>query len=168
MARADRSACPYPSRRCTGPYGLGKSPEWHSDRFINLIDEVALLEPEFERLTSPLTLVGHSYGAAVALKATRENPARVHALMLYEPTLFALVDASVPRPNAADGIRDTVAAASNLLDSGDPDGAARLFIDYWMGSGAWAATPENRRQAIAAQSSTCVVGPCAIHGIRST
>jgi len=129
-------------------YGSGQSPEWHSERFINLTHEVALLAPVFERLPSPITLVGHSYGAAVALKAALENPARVRALILYEPTLFALVDASLPRPNAADGIRNTVAAASKLLDSGDRDGAARLFIEYWMGGGAWAATPKNRRQAI--------------------
>ena len=130
-------------------YGAGKSPEWHSDRYISLADEVALLEPVFERLPSPFTLIGHSYGAAVALKAALENSARLGALILYEPTLFALIDASAPPPNPADGIRDTVVAASKLLDAGDRDSAARMFIDYWMGGGAWASTPENRRRPIA-------------------
>lgn len=130
-------------------YGSGKSPEWHSDRFISLTDEVALLEPVFARLPLPFTIVGHSYGAAVALKAALENVARVRALILYEPTLFALIDAAAAPPNEADGIRTTVVAASNLLDAGDRDGAAELFIDYWMGSGAWAKTPENRKRPIA-------------------
>jgi len=130
-------------------YGSGKSPEWHSDRFISLADEVALLEPVFERLPSPFVIVGHSYGAAVALKVALENTARVRALILYEPTLFALIDAAAPPPNEADGIRNTVVAASKLLDAGDRDGAAQAFIDYWMGSGAWAKTPENRRRPIA-------------------
>src|SRR6185503_2126714 len=79
-------------------YGSGKSPEWHSDRVISLRDEVALIEPVLERAGSPLSLVGHSYGAAVALIAALTHPGRVRALALYEPTLFALVDAETPAP----------------------------------------------------------------------
>jgi pimeloyl-ACP methyl ester carboxylesterase len=41
------------------------------------------------------TLVGHSYGAAVALIAALATPGRVRAMALYEPTLFALLDAEI-------------------------------------------------------------------------
>src|SRR5579871_6538076 len=77
-------------------YGSGKSPDWPSDRVIRLLDEVALIEPVLARAGSPMALVGHSYGAAVALIAALANPARVRAMALYEPTLFALLDAEVP------------------------------------------------------------------------
>ena len=130
-------------------YGSGNSPDWHSDRFISLADEVAFIEPVLARLQSPVTLVGHSYGAAVALKAALAAPTRVRALVLYEPTLFSLIDAFTPPPNRADGIRDAVSAAGAALDRGDRDAAAKVFIDYWMGEGAWANTPEHRRQPIA-------------------
>src|SRR5687768_3148001 len=60
-------------------YGSGKSPEWPSDRFIRLRDEVALIESVLARAGSPLALVGHSYGAAVALIAALANPGRVRA-----------------------------------------------------------------------------------------
>jgi len=50
-------------------YGSGESPEWPSDRVISLRDEVTLIEPVLARAGSPLALVGHSYGAAVALIA---------------------------------------------------------------------------------------------------
>jgi pimeloyl-ACP methyl ester carboxylesterase len=50
-------------------YGAGASPEWPSHRVITLADEVALLAPVLAAAGSPLVLVGHSYGAAVALKA---------------------------------------------------------------------------------------------------
>ena len=100
-------------------YGAGKSPQWPSDRIITLRDEAELLEPVFERAGSPLILVGHSYGAAVALIAALRRPQRVRALALYEPTLFALVDAESPPPNAADGIRQAVANAAAALDVGD-------------------------------------------------
>ena len=49
-------------------YGAGRSLEWPSDSTITLADEVALLEPVFARAGKPFTLIGHSYGAAVALR----------------------------------------------------------------------------------------------------
>ena len=131
-------------------YGSGKSPDWPSDRVITLRDEVALIEPLLVKARTPLVLVGHSYGAAVALVAALDRPERVRALALYEPTLFAVIDAESPPPNDADGIRDAVAAAAAALDAGDRDQAAEHFIDYWMGAGSWRRTPEKRQPAIAA------------------
>jgi pimeloyl-ACP methyl ester carboxylesterase len=133
-------------------YGAGKSPPWPTDHPVVLRDEVALLEPVFARAGDPFTLVGHSYGAAVALIAAFVQPSRVRALALYEPTLFSLVDADAPPPNDADGIRNTVAAACAYLDAGDPERAAEQFIDFWMGKGSWASTPEARKPPIAAST----------------
>ena len=106
-----------PTFRVLAPdsYDSGKSPRWPSDRVIRLRDEAALIEPVLARAGSPLALVGHSYGAAVALIAALKNPGRVRALALYEPTLFALLDAEAPAPNEAEGVRDTVARASVAL-----------------------------------------------------
>lgn len=131
-------------------YGAGKSPQWPSDRVIRLRDEVALIEPVLARAGSSLALVGHSYGAAVALIAALANPGRVRALALYEPTLFSLLDAQTSGPNEADGIRNTVANTGAALDAGNTDAAARHFIDYWMGAGAWRRTPEERKPPIVA------------------
>lgn len=131
-------------------YGAGRSPEWPSDRVIRLVDEAALLETVFAKAGSPFALVGHSYGAAIALVAALGDPGRVRALALYEPTLFSLIDGESPPPNDADGIRHTVAEASAALDGGDTDAAARLFIDYWMEPGSWKRMPDDRRAPIAA------------------
>lgn len=131
-------------------YGSGKSPEWHSDRVIALSDEVALIEPALARAGTPLSLVAHSYGAAVALIAALADPSRVRAMALYEPTLFSLIEAQGPSPNDADGIRNAVAAATAALEVGDQDTAAEHFIDYWMGADSWQRTPPARKPAIAA------------------
>jgi pimeloyl-ACP methyl ester carboxylesterase len=131
-------------------YGAGKSPAWPADRHIGLREEVELLEPVLARAGDPLVLVGHSYGASVALVAAVLHPGRVRALAVYEPTLFALLDAQAPPPNEADGIRAAVAGAQRGLDAGDADEAARCFIDFWMGDGAWAHTPEQRKDPIRA------------------
>jgi pimeloyl-ACP methyl ester carboxylesterase len=131
-------------------YGAGKSPEWPSNRVISLRDEAALIEPVLEKAGTPLALVGHSYGAAVSLIAALANPGRVRAMALYEPTLFAVLDAEKPAPNEADGIRNAVASAIVALEAGDPDAAAAHFIDYWMSPGSWARMPEQRKPPIAA------------------
>jgi pimeloyl-ACP methyl ester carboxylesterase len=141
-----------PAFRVLAPdcYGSGKSPEWPSDRVIRLEDEAVFVEPVLAAAGAPLALVGHSYGAAVALIAALANPGRVRALALYEPTLFALIEAEKPSPNEAEGIRNAVAGAVAALDAGNPDAAAERFIDYWMGDGAWKQTPEQRKPPIAA------------------
>lgn len=128
--------------------GAGKSPPWPTDRQAGLRDEVALAEPLFERAGEPLVLVGHSYGGAVALVAAALHPGRIRAMALYEPTLFALLDAQSPPPNDADGIRATVAASERALAAGNSDEAARCFIDFWMSDGTWARTPDARKDPI--------------------
>lgn len=130
--------------------GAGRSPPWPSHQAVCLKDEVELLEPVFVRAHAPFVLVGHSYGAALALVAAVTRPQRIAALALFEPTLFALLDAASAPPNAADGIRATIASAGAALDAGDLGRAAEYFIDYWMGTGAWAATPAPRKDPILA------------------
>ena len=141
-----------PRHRVLAPdaHGAGKGPAWPADRPLALSDEVALLAPIFARAGAPFSLVGHSYGGAVALLAAVQQPQRVRALVLYEPTLFALVDAAFAPPNDADGIRETVERAQAALATGDRSAAAAHFIDFWLGAGAWRATPEARRGAIEA------------------
>jgi len=140
-----------PSFRVLAPdsYDCGKSPSWPSDRVIRLADEVALIEPVLEQAGAPLALVGHSYGAAIALIAALANPGRVRAMALYEPTLFSLVDAAHPAPNDADGIRQVAADAGAALDAGNEDAAAERFIDYWSGAGTWKQIPGERKPALA-------------------
>jgi len=131
-------------------FGAGKGPPWPADRPVALRDEVALLEPVFARAGERFSLVGHSYGAAVALMAASLQPHRVRALVLYEPTLFALLDAESTPPNEADGIRQAVRSAVSALAAGNRSAAAERFIDYWMGEGAWQRMPDARRGPIEA------------------
>jgi pimeloyl-ACP methyl ester carboxylesterase len=129
-------------------YGAGKSPAWPMDRTIRLRDEVALLEPVLTRAGDPFSLVGHSYGGAIALIVAITQPRRVRALALYEPTLFALVEQESPAPNDVDGIRNAVINAVAALDAGDQRTAARCFIDFWMGAGSYDRMPERNQTAI--------------------
>ena len=120
-------------------YGAGKSPPY---RGASLRDEVALIEP---LLKNAAALVGHSYGGAVALVAALAH--RPRAMALYEPTLFCVVQP----PSEVDGIRNAVAAAVTALGAGDTVGAARCFIDFWMGEGSFDRMPERVQAATAEQ-----------------
>lgn len=129
-------------------HGAGKGPAWPADSPLTLTDEVTLLAPLFARVDQSFSLVGHSYGGAVALLAALQQPQRVRALVLYEPTLFAVVDKALAPPKDADGIREAVERSSAALLIGDRSAAAECFIDFWMGAGAWRATPDARRGPI--------------------
>ncbi|SCK54017.1 Pimeloyl-ACP methyl ester carboxylesterase [Variovorax sp. HW608] len=129
--------------------GAGKSPAWPPNRRVTLRDEVALLEPVFAAAGHPFFLVGHSYGAAVALVAALSFPDRIRAMVLYEPTLFAVLEQEAPRQPPANGIRAAADDAAASIRANDPMTAGERFIDYWMGDGAWRSMPEMRRVQIA-------------------
>jgi pimeloyl-ACP methyl ester carboxylesterase len=131
-------------------YGAGRSPGWTGDRPLCLADEAMLLEPVFARAGASLALVGHSYGAAIALIEALARPRRLRALALYEPTLFSVLEQASPPSPDVDGIRAAVAASVAALQAGDAPAAATHFIDYWMGDGAFALMPEARRGPIVA------------------
>jgi pimeloyl-ACP methyl ester carboxylesterase len=130
-------------------YGAGDSPPWPAEREPTLADEVALLEPVLEAAGEPVHLVGHSYGGAVAARAALTYPGRFRSLVLIEPVLFGLLLAEDPGQRAA---REVVAVCQHTrtaVELGALDSAARRFIDYWMGPGAWAGMPPHRRAAAA-------------------
>jgi pimeloyl-ACP methyl ester carboxylesterase len=100
------------------------------------------------RGSGELHLVGHSYGACVALDIARRLPLQVRSLALYEPVLFGVLD-----PRSTQCI-DVVAVGTAIVADargGRLESAAQRFIDYWAGAGNWAAMPAPQQQAIAAR-----------------
>jgi pimeloyl-ACP methyl ester carboxylesterase len=130
--------------------GAGKSPAWPADHTVTLDDEVRLLEPVFASARNPFFLVGHAYGAAIALIAALTRPHRVRAIAVYEPTLFSLLEQEAPGQDAASGIRFVVADAAAAIAANQQSVAAERFIDYWMGDGTWTHMPEAPQRSIAA------------------
>ncbi len=130
--------------------GAGKSPPWPDRRGPTLSDEAAFLEPVLAGIEPPFFLVGHSYGAAVALVGAVRRPERVRALVLYEPPLIALLDEQAPGQPASLELSRTAADAAASIAAGDRGAAARRFIDYWMGDGSWDGMPPARQAPIAA------------------
>ncbi|NWG25916.1 MAG: alpha/beta hydrolase [Pseudorhodoplanes sp.] len=94
------------------------------------------------------SLVGHSYGGVVAMRAALGRRDALSGLVLIEPSCFHLLR----QEGAAEfsEIADMRSQQVRLAAAGDLAGSARFFIDYWMGAGAFDAMPERRREAIVA------------------
>ncbi len=128
--------------------GYGGNPAWPGTRPLRLADEVAALRPLLDAAGPSFALVGHSAGGATALKAALLHPARVRALVVYEPSIFGLLAHHRPHDPATAEIAALSDETSRAVAAGDLDGAATRFIDYWLAPGAWAVTPHERRGAI--------------------
>lgn len=129
-------------------HGHGARPGWQRDGPFALADDAALAAPLLAE-SGGAHLVGHSYGAAVALKLATLHPAHVRSVAAYEPVLFRWLIDDDTSPGAAQGIVALADAIRDRVADGDEASAARRFIDFWCGSGAWDSLPIGRREAIA-------------------
>jgi len=71
-----------------GPPGRGGStdgPEWSPDRAVG--DVVAVVDTLAEEATSPVDVLGHSFGGHLALRAAART-STVRLLVLYEPAVL--------------------------------------------------------------------------------
>lgn len=71
-------------------------------------------------------LIGHSFGATIALRLALENPDRIASLTLIEPVLFCATNGPGRRAHDA-----AVADVPKALADHDTAHAARLFLDLW-------------------------------------
>jgi pimeloyl-ACP methyl ester carboxylesterase len=97
----------------------------------------------------PVHLVGHSYGAAVAIKAALSGRLDVRSLAVYEPPLFAFLEDRALRYENAESPVEVGHAICEALAIGRGDEAARTYVDYWSGRGTHASLPPDRRARLA-------------------
>lgn len=127
-------------------FGYGETSAWNEETTQTIADQADLVQRLVRDIPGPVRIVGHSFGGSVACKAAAMLGQRASHLFLFEPTLFHLL--------AQNGRREAHAEAVALRDfvklHGKDDHwetVAERFVDYWIGDGAWAATPDDRRLA---------------------
>ncbi len=82
-------------------------------------------------------LVGHSYGAMLALRlALADSTLRLRSLTVIEPVAFWLLREAGEHAHYAE-----IRAIAEAFDAGDVVGAVAPYINYWGGLGAWDALP---------------------------
>ena len=140
---ADRLA---PTHRVIAPdlLGSGNNPPWPDGAPFHFDDDLAALEHLLAGIGGRVHLVGHSYGALLALKLAQRDPARVRSLAAYDPVAWGVLHASGDPEGLADAAR-----AVGLRDDEGGGGEAwfERFVDYWSGAGAWRALAEPARQS---------------------
>jgi pimeloyl-ACP methyl ester carboxylesterase len=126
-------------------HGHGGSPAPAIAQPYTLATESEALARSMAGQRGKVHLVGHSYGAAVALDFAIRYPQRVRALTLYEPVLFELLDAHTDAWKAVIAVGHDL---GHLVRSGAPEAAAARFIDYWAGAGSWGAMTPGQQAAV--------------------
>jgi pimeloyl-ACP methyl ester carboxylesterase len=128
--------------------GYGQTTPWSDARTQRLEDQVRLVELLLADVSPGASLVGHSFGGIVAMKAAAMLGERVSNLVLIEANPFYLL-----RQNGrADAYAEIKAIRDHVKEHGargDWTSVAERFADYWNGAGSWAAMPPDRQAAFA-------------------
>jgi pimeloyl-ACP methyl ester carboxylesterase len=106
-------------------------------------DVVALLDAEG---IDAAGIVGHSFGGVVAIELAARHPARVRAVVAFEPPYVAVAPPEVQR-----GMQAVAASVAAAFATAGPAGAARAFIDGITAPGTFDAMPERTRAFLAAE-----------------
>jgi pimeloyl-ACP methyl ester carboxylesterase len=128
--------------------GYGKSDPWLASEPFGTDTDLSVLVALAEKIECELHLVGHSYGAALALEAARTLGSRVKSLALVEPVSFHLLRQEGRREWAE--IEKLGKAVLGAVAESDDRAAAAAFMSYWLGRFRWFIAPERFKSAITA------------------
>ena len=124
--------------------GHGRAEDWQPEADMHALATLqSIAMAESLGHGGAIDLIGHSFGATVALRIAVERPDLVRSLTLVEPVIFAAgkaVDAAV-----FEGFRTDHLGFAALVEAGDHAAAAALFHSHWGSGEALADLPERTR-----------------------
>lgn len=135
--------------RAVNLFGYGGTPPWLLTAPPSLDDYADLVAEAIPHRARDVTVVGHSFGGAVAMRVAQRHRDRVGGLVLIEPSLFTLLKAT-ERTAAFAEIQGIARETLRAIGNDDPERAARRFVDYWCGDGSWAGMADRQRDAVLA------------------
>lgn len=125
--------------------GHGRSAAW--DHRGDLHDQITAIARDC--LGAGGHVIGHSFGATIALRLAIEAPELVHSVTLIEPVLFAAAGESAP--GVLQHYLDTSQAFGQALQDEDWETAAADFVDIWGDGRAWQSLSDRERTLFASQ-----------------
>ena len=129
-------------------FGYGETSPWPAPRQQTLEDQADLVICIADMFKEPVRLVGHSFGASVAMKAAIKLKDRVKRLVAIEPNLFYLLK-KFGREEAWQDINNLGKFVKESGGRGEWITVAAQFLDYWNEDGAWDALTDQQRANLA-------------------
>lgn len=127
-------------------YGYGKSEPFVATEKFDARVDIEVIHHLLALSDRPVDIVAHSYGAAMAMEAMREQPEKVRRAILVEPVCFHLLknteNCSREWRRADRVARGTARAARK----GKALQATATYMRYWMGSLRWWLTPRKLKR----------------------
>lgn len=120
--------------------GYGKAPVRENLDGYHLLDEVERAANALQHANLPMNatnkvhLVGHSFGAAIAMRFASQYSSAIASLAIFEPVAFHLLD------KADTGYLEVERVDETVFKS-DAETAAKGFYEYWNGEGNFARLP---------------------------
>jgi len=128
--------------------GFGRTPAYSGSAPL-MEQEIAIIEALLRLISQPVHFVGHSYGGTILVRTAVRRPDQVRSLTLIEPGLFYLLAASGRASEHAE-IKSVVDRVIRYVGENNTAEAARGFIDYWVGPGAYDAMDDRQREGVTA------------------
>lgn len=149
-----------PGYRFVAPdlYGYGQSDSFSGEISSGIETDIRFLEFLLHKITQPLHLVAHSYGAAMALEAllryrSSECGGRANqtilSLTLIEPVSFYLLRNRVDSRTQWDEVERVAKKTIAHVQAGRYRAAARTYMQYWVGLRGWLFMGAKSRRKIA-------------------
>jgi len=100
------------------------------------------LAPRILQSGEPVHLVGHDFGAVVAMEIAARYPGRVSSLTMIEPVATnVLLRREHIGGKSTKALRTALAMAHGHIRDDDDFSAMEALVDFWNGKGAWMKTP---------------------------
>lgn len=132
--------------------GYGTTPEVRDPSACRMADMVGFVREVAAEIGAPFHLVGHSFGAQVALAAALDGGVPILSLVSFEGNpIYGRRDGAGFAWQAETA--EMLAAFEPAVEAGNPE-APRLIIDYWSRPGTFAAMPDSMRAFCAATART--------------
>jgi pimeloyl-ACP methyl ester carboxylesterase len=130
--------------------GSGGNAHWSGAHAFALTDEAAAVVEIIDRANAPVHLIGHSYGACVAMRAAYERPTKVASMVLYEPVAWPyLTIAGEDGALELAKINRVFSEIKRHLLTGAQRTAAKRFYEFWNGARTWSSMrPEAQAELI--------------------
>lgn len=120
--------------------GYGRSDHWPSMQPLDLEADARVILALIKRADEPVDLVGHSYGASMALQAARLAPDMVKTLTLVEPVSFQLLSAA-GRHKEYGVIEKLAGRVTSAMAQEKRRAAAAAYMGFWIGRMRWWGMP---------------------------